>query len=426
MRSVPTGQRNGFTVIELTIAVALGALVVYIAAAGMRTAAQGVAAANRLALENSIIRTGVVIALENSDFWTDHDNPIPNDPLIDQPLRAQATDAAGKLRGLPFTPFLTSQTNTGYKTPIGSSAPIAAPPGSSTTVIRGLDENASGWDPNAWQAAEARGWSWGNLTERAPRWSSATNHNVPTVKYKLFGRFETIASTDPTISLHHWQQRQLDGLLRSLGSYGLFDYLPANTGLMIYEKSTTAGETGLWKVAAEWCNPDSGPYYRLASDVNLSFTLDRMADTWGTVFLVPNRGVPIANRSRIANRRYSTGIAIGTSANNSAVDDIKQLLIDGDQVDAILHDADASGSANKPTNWPNLTVRSLRFLRTGAFINLNRIAWVNPLTGQGTELNFTCFGTTLRGARQQRLRDEPGGADPFPSSGAPKPTLDSY
>jgi hypothetical protein len=160
--------------------------------------------------------------------------------------------------------------------------------------------------------------------------------------------------------------------------------------------------------------------------VNLSFTLDRMADTWGTVFLVPNRSVTAGNRSKISNRRYNTGIAIAASNNNATVSEIKQILIDGEQVDAVLHDSDASGYANKPSHWPGLSVSNLRFMRTGAFINLNRITWTNPLTGQGTELSFTCFGTTLRGARQQRLRDEPGWADPFPSSGSPKPNLDSY
>ncbi len=427
MTTNATANRQGYTLIELTIAVALGAMVIYLAVAGVRTAAQGVTAAKRLALENAIIRTGVVIALENTDFWTDHDLPYPDDPAKDQPLRALTStpsDPAGMTRGLPFTPFLTTQAGTGYRPASGT---VPGPPlNVSATVAAGLDETAGGWNPNAWQAAEARGWSWGNLTERTPRWSGASNRNVPVAKYKIFGHYESVASTDPGISTHHWQQRQLDGLQRSLGSYGLFDYLPANTGLMIYQKVLSGADTGKWMTATEWCNPDGGPYFRLASDFNLSFALDRLADTWGTLFQVPNRNVTASEMVRAANRRYSTGIAIGAAANNRSVDDIKQLLIDGDQVDAVLHDSGSSGPANKPEHWPQLTVRNLRFLRTGAFINLNRIAWVNPLTGQGSELTFTCFGTTLRGARQQRLRDEPGWADPFPLAGAPKPNLDSY
>ncbi|HEX3133706.1 MAG TPA: prepilin-type N-terminal cleavage/methylation domain-containing protein [Planctomycetota bacterium] len=420
---------HGFTLIEMMLAIALGSMVVYVAIAGIRVTAQSIASANKLAQENAILRTGVVIALENTDFWTAQDQPNPLNPTLDQPLRATAPDNGSPVtqRGLAFTPFWNSRTSTGYRAPAAVSPTVTPPPGPvSQVVLNGLNENTSGWDPNAWNAAEARGWAWANLCERTPRWSGSSNRNVPVMKYKIFGRCETIASTDPSFSPHHWQQRQLDGLLRSLGAYGMFDYIPANTGLMIYEKIASGSEAGQWKVSPEWCSPDNGPYYRLASDGNLSFTLDRMSDTWGTVFLIPSRTVTAANLSKISNRRYGTGIAIAASANNSSVSEIKQLLIDGEQVDPVLHDADASGYANKPLFWPGLTVRNLRFMRTGAFINLNRIAWTNPLTGQGTELSFTCFGTTLRGARQQRLRDEPGWADPFPANNTPKPTLDSY
>lgn len=421
----------GFTLIEMMLAITMGTLVIYVAMAGIRTLSQSITAANRLALENGIIRTGVTIALENSDFWLDHDLPHPLDVALDQPLRGTALDNATPTpaeRGLPFTPFADSQAVTGYRTPSASSPSIPAPTGVSQIVLNGLNENASGWDPNAWHPAEARGWNWGNLVERTPRHSGPSNRTVPTLKYKIFGHYDSVASTDPTLSTHHWQQRQMDGLLRSLGSYGLFDYLPANTGLMIYQKisSTDMNENGRWMVSPEWCRPDGGPYYRLASDGNLSFALDRLADTWGQVFMVPNRGIPTADRSRASNRRYNTGIAIQAANNDAAADDIKRLLLDGEQVDFVLRDSNASGPANKPAHWPSLTVRNLRFIRTGAFINLNRIEWTNPLTGLGAELSFTCFGTSLRGARQQRLRDEPGWADPFPLTGSPKPTLDSY
>jgi prepilin-type N-terminal cleavage/methylation domain-containing protein len=421
-------ERRGFTLIEMLLAITLGSMVIYIAIAGVRVASQSITVANKLALENAVLRTGVAVAMEHTDFWTDHDQPFPINAALDQPLRGTAPDSASPAvqRGLPFTPFDTSRNTTGYRAPAVSSPTASIPSGVSPVVARGSNENASGWDPDAWHAAEARGWSWGNLAERTPRWSGPSGRNVPIVKYKLFGGYEHIASTDPSFSPHHWQQRQMDGLLRSLGSYGMFDYVPANTGLMIYEKVLSGSERDQWKVSPEWCSPDGGPYYRLASDGNLSFALDRMADTWGTVFLIPNRSVAAANRSRIANRRYGTGIAISASSNQNSINEIRQLLIDGEEVEQVLHDADATGYANKPAHWPGLTVRNLRFMRTGAFINLNRISWTNPLTGAGTELSFTAFGTTLRGARQQRLRDEPGWADPFPASGAPKPTLDSY
>lgn len=422
-----TAIRQAFTLIEMMIATLLGAMVVYISVAGIRTTAQSVASANRLALENSILRAGMSVALERTDFWTDYDEAtVDPDSAEGKTLRPYFKLAPTGNRGLPFTPFRDSQAATGYG-PRATLTPVEpAPATASTTVKLGLDENASGWNPNAWHAAEARGWGWGNQTERTPRYSSASKRNVPVIKYKVFGRSEWLASPDPVTSPHHWQQRQLDGLLRSLGSYGLFDYLPANTGLMIYEKATGVGETGLWKISPEWCSPDGGPDFRLASDGNLSFTLDRLADTWGTVFAMPNRTIPEAKRLTLTNRRYGTGIAIDASSNQSAADSIKDLLRDSEEVDRVLSDGSGGSPQNKPAHWPSLTVSSLRFIRTGAFINLNRIAWTNPYTGQGLELSFSCFGTTLRGARQQRLRDEPGWSNPFPESGAPKPDLDSY
>jgi prepilin-type N-terminal cleavage/methylation domain-containing protein len=439
--SAPHSGRSGFTLIEMMIAIGLGMLVVFVATAGLRTAAQSVASANRLALENSILRTGMVVALEHTDFWTDYDDPT-YDPAstegkIMRPYCRKSgdlpADAVGVQRGLPFTPFTESRSATGYG-PRTQLSPIeVAPVDVSDTVKRGLGENDSGWDPNAWNAAEARGWNWGNLTERTPRSSSVTSRMIPIAKYKIFGHTETIASTEPSASTpnHHWQQRQLDGLNRSLGSYGLFDYLPANTGLMIYEKITNpsgpnSSDLNKWQTAKEWCSPDGGSDYRLASDGNLSFALDRLADTWGTVFAMPNRAVAENLRSRVTNRRYGTGIAIDASSNQSSADGIEQLLINHEQVDRVLTSGDATNGPNKPGHWPSLTVSSLRFIRTGAFINLNRISWVNSMTGEGLELSFSCFGTTLRGARQQRLRDTPGWAEPFPEGGTPKPHLDSY
>jgi hypothetical protein len=57
---------------------------------------------------------------------------------------------------------------------------------------------------------------------------------------------------------------------------------------------------------------------------------------------------------------------------------------------------------------------------------MNRVIWTSPLTGQPTELNFSAFGTTLRGARQQRHRTQRGWSDPFVANPAASPNLDTY
>ena len=82
--------RSGFTLIELMIALGMSLVVVYGAFAALRVATQTLTACNRLSLENSLLRTGFIAALEDLDHWTSYDNPaVP----AEQPLRAA---------GLPF------------------------------------------------------------------------------------------------------------------------------------------------------------------------------------------------------------------------------------------------------------------------------------------------------------------------------------
>ena len=51
-------QRSAFTLIEMMIAVALSTMIVYVAMAGFRVATQCTTQANRMSLENSLMRAG--------------------------------------------------------------------------------------------------------------------------------------------------------------------------------------------------------------------------------------------------------------------------------------------------------------------------------------------------------------------------------
>jgi hypothetical protein len=55
-----------------------------------------------------------------------------------------------------------------------------------------------------------------------------------------------------------------------------------------------------------------------------------------------------------------------------------------------------------PVSWPGLTVRVHRLIKTSRFVNWARVSMAKPITGEEIEMSFTSFGTTLRGARQQR------------------------
>src|SRR5689334_10035014 len=128
--------RAGFTLIEMMLAVALGSLIVYTATAGFRTAAQSVTIANRMSLENGLIRAGFQAALHEKDFWTAYDDP---DDASRQQLRTtlfqELKDGSDAGLGVNPTPF----------------------PGAETAI---------GWDPHyEWPAADRRTWWRGNAGE---------------------------------------------------------------------------------------------------------------------------------------------------------------------------------------------------------------------------------------------------------------------
>jgi hypothetical protein len=62
-----------------------------------------------------------------------------------------------------------------------------------------------------------------------------------------------------------------------------------------------------------------------------------------------------------------------------------------------------------PAQWPKATVSMKRYVTESRFVNLCSLRWTSPVTGASAELNFTSFGTSLRGARQQR-KSQPMGA----------------
>jgi len=83
--------------------------------------------------------------------------------------------------------------------------------------------------------------------------------------------------------------------------------------------------------------------------------------------------------------------------------------------------------AVRPSHWPDVTVSTNRMIKNRRFIAMSKIRWLSPITSEVAEFSFAGFGTTLRGARQQRhvasgwARWDNAGLGP-----ANDPTLDSY
>ncbi len=94
--------------------------------------------------------------------------------------------------------------------------------------------------------------------------------------------------------------------------------------------------------------------------------------------------------------KYDTGYRNVNAAGLRAFEDFqkasenKQVLLDG------------------PSHWPTADVTVQHYVKTGRFVNLCKVQLLSPITGATTELVFTGFGTTLRGARMQRLHPSLG------------------
>lgn len=437
-------MRPAFTLIELMIAVTLGMIVVYTAIAGFRVAAQCTTISNRLSLENSLMRAGINEAHQQLDFWTNLDDP---DDGSRQRLRVTAALNADPWStpyrnlpgtaavGMPFasmnsvfppnrllrSPGLAAPGSVVPRTPAAPGfrrAEISAPPSPVPDTLE-LD---AGFDPGyTWAAHDPRSWFRGNCLEKY------RDRNPAWMPPQIFGRYGIFTNLDANPAFrdstglkanesdpgtytasynaavtHLWYGRQLAGLARALGYYGLCDYVPSNTLYNFYasysggapatsdggltrfflpidrqpggerpfdfvgQGMTQTGTLGIYSLSVAQSYGLSNPYERTVSDSGLMGELARYFDT----------DYPAA--------------AGGGQAN------LQQFIR------LTLHMGDLMTSGAKPDHWPAVTVGVGRFVKSGHFVNIAKVRWVSPLTGDTTELSFTGFGTSLRGARMQR------------------------
>lgn len=396
-----TTNSRGFTLIELMIAVTLGILLVYTATAAFRVAAQAVTTANRLSLENAVLRAGYQIAHQEMDFWSMLDDP--SDPAR-QRLR---TGAAAN--GLPFTPFSTSW-----------------------SVSTADDPRAEGYDHRdiSWAMGNPRMWWRGNMAEKE-------NTDLRFGRYSLFsnckpeldgGDLFTVTVTDgsgavtashayggPVAIKHTWLYNQIADVWKAVGFYGMCDYLPANA---VYAYHLPYGGNGV-------DGPTNiGGLPRLMTHANYEHNGMRFnnGDGW-----------QVTPRGKYRNS-YQTSYGIINPKNIANVDELTRLH----RIHYHLGYGSSEGAQNafreisdipenylplRPLAWPGLDVSVQRFIKNTRFVNLARVTWTNPVTGQTAELSFTGFGTTLRGARQQR--HPTGGWAKWDNDGSTNdPTLD--
>ena len=405
-----TSQRQAFTLIELMIAVTLGIGIVYVAVAGLRVAARTVTIANRLAIENSLIRAGMTSLNEELDFWTHYDDPTL--ATVARPLfHGGATTG-----NLPFEPFTRTFPRSGT-----------------------ADEDATGWDPSdlTWTASSPRTWMRGNLIERQNgdlrygRYSLFANTAAQLTANQFISMADGITGTmqvgfGPVTPPHHWYYRQVLGLKNALGYYGLLEYLPANC-LYAYYSPTDMMAGGNQQFSDAQTNAGGIPKLFLCSpslfanaDGGWTTMRGKFCCTYRTSYALIDPLSPLvsgggANALGTESRRYfETGYAsnAGTQNDFATKTTVPQSLITA-----------------PPTLWPDVKSSVQHYIKNARHANICRLSWNDPLTGESKELSFAGFGTTLRGARQQR---HPSGGwsrwdnDSDHISDAAYMTLDSY
>ena len=435
-------HRSGFTLIELMLAIALGSLLVYTAVAAFRVASQTVTIANRMCLENSLIRAGMCEAHNQLDFWTNLDDP---DDVTNQRLRVSGIDASGTTFGgdlsqnqLPTTTGLAfarmSEVFPPNKLP---RSPATASPGSqvprfatalnpqvlTTKQIDGIDpvsipgydratlESDTGFDPTyVWAPHDPRTWYRGNIIEkistgpqgqRFGRYGIFTNMDAnPT--FMTFSFSEPIVPPPPApptptynflnptysaVPLHTWYPRQLIGLARALGFYGMCEYMPSNTIFSSYASYANGSDStgGIPKI-----------FHRSGSGF---VSGDMLGESQGLYSLSNNRSYGVTNpigrtvnNSGLSNEYYS-GYASDYDSNTA----LQQFINITIPRSPLLQ--------TQPAHWSVVSVGVGHFVKSAKFVNIAKVRWQNPLTGSLSELTFTGVGSTLRGARMQRRPD---------------------
>ena len=508
---------RAFTLLELMIAISLGLVILLTAATAFRVASSCVVTSNRLATENTLMRAGFEIALEQLDFWTNLDDP--NDATRER-LRLSGMNVTGQpwaqayaaqapapaTLGLPFSPMQAggggtgsfpanvdpftgtgdgksmvprAQPASGPMVPAPLYLPLPLPPATSNTPNPQPTgwENDAGFDPSyVWSANDPRTWFRGNPLEK---WLPGIAPNVTPLIFGRYGAFTNIttspvfdaftvngpypppATSAPAYSArydtshtiytpHLWYGRQLMGLSRAIGWYGLCDYLPSNTMYGYYTtfsgangstfgNTSSAGNLSLFFTFPNWGNGNGGSNqnYLPYPWADPFLTTPVTPAGWATVpgggaywnFVGQGMGpTTMGIYALTSTSSYAVSNPYGDSVDKSSIDDntLAWRCYSYSNTDySATYNGSTSGAAlgmqyfvattlpltrilaSSPSFWPQVLVGTGHYVKSGHFINLTKIRWISPITGQVSEISFNGIGTSLRGARMQR---RPGSA----------------
>lgn len=344
--------RRGFTLIEMVIAVALGSLIISVAAAGFRVASQTVTLANRMSLQNAMLRTAVVAANEELDFWDSFDSRT--DPTR-QVLRGAT---------YPFAPMDFRSDNTV------------------------LDFNPA--HPRLW---------WSGHLWSSNRASDGTNYQRRLGDYSLFGR-QGMTSFEPLIDTQYpgliaersWRHNIVPYISNNLGYIAAFDYLPANFVYGFYD------DTG--DMPIEFGAPGVGPGRFRNNWHGRNSPMQKCEAGHDNGYILTNTtGVSGYPNTHPNSHRASYNDRGGTWTDTLYPDRFNAFPL-------------VSFTNALPSLWPTTRMQVKMCYQWMDFRHQVRIEQTDPYSGTTTAMVLHGMTTTLRGARRQRgLDTEPTDPD---------------
>ena len=511
---LPSVIRGAFTLLELMIAIVLSAIIILTAVSGLRTMAQAVTAANRLSLENALMRAGYFTAQDQLDFWTNADDPtdtsrqklrkqsLPFCPMYGTGGQGFHLVADGQRIQGPTAPASIPRavTPSALNVPAAEDIPGYSSGGPKVEIKPALElsqavlqlaasESKIGWDPTlAWAPHDPKTWYHGNLTDspfKSRFWSDMggsanltitkpDNLFMDTFSMFLHGRSAIISNVDDKPALfsynisdfqsssipavqaesnddwsvniqsanlaqtvkcpidytvgtegvpHRWYQRQVLGLIGTLGYVGFMSYMPPNaiygfyTGYQDVDGSPYGNQgydglchgNGLFSGLSAYSNPRTmsaiepglGTFFVWGNPVTLlSRTRGLVGHTWQVLAAQPQfeqMGNDV-NVLRVTNQMLWQH----TASNGDGSEAPESLLMTSRYLHQVM--GDANNSYRGPEAWPRVSVSVTRMLGFAHFQNNAAIQMQNPLTGKVIEFSWMGLGTSLRGARMQRKK----------------------
>jgi hypothetical protein len=222
---------------------------------------------------------------------------------------------------------------------------------------------------------------------------------------------------------HRWYQRQVLGLIGTLGYVGFMSYMPPNaiygfyTGYQDVNVSPYGNQgyeglchgNGLFSGLSAYSNsrtmsaiePGLGAFFVWGNPATLlSRTRGLVGHTWQVLAAQPQfeQMGNDANLLRVTNQMLWQH----TASNGDGSEAPESLLTTSRYLHQVM--GGANNSYRGPEAWPRVSVSVTRMLGFAHFQNNAAIQIQNPLTGKVIEFSWMGLGTSLRGARMQRKK----------------------